>query len=304
MADIQNLLVPELPQPIRLDAWLAAELGSRTAAARAVKEGRVLVGNEKRAKSFLLHGSESVQLTELEVQEAPEPSEQTEIPVVFEDAHLMVVEKPAGMVVHPAPGHATGTLAQLLAGSLSGGEEGRAGIVHRLDQDTTGLLIVARTEDAHRQLRQMLEKREVKRIYTALVDGAPPTREGTITAPIGRDRRVRTRMSTTTDTPRDATTHFTVDTAFAHSTLLTVQLETGRTHQIRVHLKTVGLPVIGDPEYGIRGGLGLSRQFLHAAQLEFTHPITGEELSFTSALPPDLDAALARARAGEQAVPG
>jgi len=209
-----------------------------------------------------------------------------------------VVDKPAGVVVHPARGNQNGTLAQALAGRAAGGEdEWRAGIVHRLDKDTSGLLVVAKSEAVHRALKALLAAREITREYIALVEGRPPARAGTIDAPIGRDRRVRVRMSTDTDQPRTAVTHFEVREALASSTLLSVRLETGRTHQIRVHLQAIGHPVCGDPEYGHAGLFGLTRQFLHAARLAFVHPITGDALELDSPLPVDLVAALELARA-------
>ncbi len=169
--------------------------------------------------------------------------------------------------------------------------------MHRLDRDTSGLLVVARSAEAHRRLKRALQAREITREYVALVEGRPPARTGTIEAPIGRDRRVRTRMSTDTDAPRDAVTHFEVAEALPRTTLLNVRLETGRTHQIRVHLQAIGHPVVGDPEYGTAGRLGLGRQFLHAARLAFAQPFTGASIDVASPLPGDLAAALDRARA-------
>jgi 23S rRNA pseudouridine1911/1915/1917 synthase len=217
--------------------------------------------------------------------------------VAWEDEHLLVVDKPAGVVVHPARGHWSGTLAQALAArGAAGGDPERPGIVHRLDRDTSGLLVVARSEDVHRALKQAIQARTVTREYLALVSGRPPARTGTIDAPLGRDRRDRTRMSSDTDMPRDAVTHFEVAEALPASTLLRVRLETGRTHQIRAHLEAIGHPVAGDPEYGRAGDHGLERQFLHAARLAFDHPVTGERIDVTSPLPADLAAALSRAR--------
>jgi 23S rRNA pseudouridine1911/1915/1917 synthase len=216
--------------------------------------------------------------------------------IAYEDEHLIVVDKPAGVVVHPARGHRQGTLAQALAGRIAGGEEDwRAGIVHRLDRDTSGLLVVARSDAVHRALKEALAARAMRREYLALVEGRPPARSGTIEAPIGRDRRVRTLMSTDTDAPRPAITHFELERALPRSTLLRVRLQTGRTHQIRVHLRAIGHPVCGDPDYGTAGLYGLRRQFLHAARLAFEHPVTGAAVDVTSALPEDLEMALAAA---------
>jgi 23S rRNA pseudouridine1911/1915/1917 synthase len=215
--------------------------------------------------------------------------------IPYEDAHLLVVDKAAGLVVHPARGHREGTLSQLLAGVAAGGEEERAGIVHRLDRDTSGLLVVARSEEVHGLLQAALARRRIEREYLALVLGRPPARSGTIEAPIGRDPQVRTRMAVGGNFPREARTHFVLERALPAHTLLRVRLETGRTHQIRVHMQAIGHPVAGDPEYGAPGALGLERQFLHAARLAFDHPLSGERIEVHSALPGDLARALERA---------
>jgi 23S rRNA pseudouridine1911/1915/1917 synthase len=199
------------------------------------------------------------------------------------------------VVVHPARGHGEGTLAQLLAASAAGGDPGRAGIVHRLDRDTSGLLVVSRSERAHRGLQAALRRRQIEREYLTLVQGRPPARSGTIEAPIGRDPRVRTRMTVGGAHAREARTHFTLERALAGTSLLRLRLDTGRTHQIRVHLRAIGHPVCGDPEYGTAGVLGLTRQFLHAARLAFEHPFTDQRVDVCSPLPADLRDALARA---------
>ncbi len=219
--------------------------------------------------------------------------------IAYEDEHLLVVDKPAGLVVHPARGHREGTLSQLLGTSAVGGPDPqRAGIVHRLDRDTSGLLVVARSDEAHRLLQRALSERRIVREYLALVHDRPPARTGTIEAPIGRDPRVRTRMTVNGVHPREARTHFEIERALEGFTLLRLRLDTGRTHQIRVHLQAIGHPVTGDPEYGPRGSggafemLGLERQFLHAARLSFAHPFTGVPIDVVSPLPADLQAAL------------
>jgi len=219
----------------------------------------------------------------------------TPFSIAYEDQHLLVVDKGPGLVVHPARGHHEATLSQLLGESAAGGDPERAGIVHRLDRDTSGLLIVARSEEAHRLLQEALSKRLIEREYLALVQGRPPARSGTIEAPIGRDPRVRTRMTVGGVNPREARTHFTLERALEGTSLLRLRLETGRTHQIRVHLKAIGHPVCGDPEYGTAGVLGLERQFLHSTRLAFDHPMTGERVEVHSPLPPDLALALERA---------
>lgn len=215
--------------------------------------------------------------------------------IAYEDEHLLVIDKAAGVVVHPAKGHRQDTLSQLLADVAAGGDPERAGIVHRLDRDTSGLLVVARSQEAHSELQRALQAREIEREYLALVLGRPPARTGTIEAPIGRDPHVRTRMAVGGAHAREARTHFELEQALPEHTLLRLKLETGRTHQIRVHLQAIGHPVAGDPEYGARGALGLQRQFLHAARLAFAHPVTGAPIAVESPLPGDLRQALERA---------
>jgi 23S rRNA pseudouridine1911/1915/1917 synthase len=283
----------------RLDAFLAAPLGSRSRAARLIDDGRVTVDGAPVPKRHRLTAGERVVVQDAEADPAPAAAPTApafRFAVPYEDGHLLVVDKPAGLVVHPAAGHRDGTLSQALAGRAAGGETGRAGIVHRLDKDTSGLLVVARDEPTHRALREALARRELVREYLALVEGRPPARTGTIDAPLGRDRRHRTRVSTDSDQPRGAVTHFELEEALPATTLLRVRLETGRTHQIRAHLLAIGHPVAGDPEYGTAGLLGLRRQFLHAARLAFTHPATGAAVDVRSPLPADLAGALARAR--------
>jgi 23S rRNA pseudouridine1911/1915/1917 synthase len=279
----------------RLDAFLAGPLGSRARAQRLIDDGAVRVDGAVVPKRHRVSAGETVTVEQPAAPAAAPVAAPAEFAVPYQDEHLLVVDKPAGVVVHPARGHASGTLAQALAGVAGGGEEGRAGIVHRLDRDTSGLLVVARTPEAHRRLKAALQAREITREYLALVEGRPPARRGTIDAAIGRDRRVRTRMSTDTDDPREAVTHFEIERALPATTLLRVRLETGRTHQIRAHLLAIGHPVAGDPEYGTPGLLGLERQFLHAARLAFAHPVTGEAVEVVSPLPADLAAALERA---------
>jgi 23S rRNA pseudouridine1911/1915/1917 synthase len=278
----------------RLDVFLAAHAGSRAAAQRLIEAGAVLVDGEVRAKRHAVAAGETVTVRELEAEPAPE-APPARFGVAYEDEHVLVVDKPAGVVVHPGAGHRSGTLVQALAGRVAGGDDPeRPGVVHRLDRDTSGLLVLARTPLAYEALREAIGAREVVREYLALVDGRPAARAGTIDAPLGRDRRNRMRMSTDTDEPRAAVTHFEAETNLRHSTLLRVRLETGRTHQIRAHLKAIGHPVLGDPEYGIPRRYGLERQFLHAAHLAFAHPATGAEIDLRSPLPEDLQAALER----------
>jgi 23S rRNA pseudouridine1911/1915/1917 synthase len=217
--------------------------------------------------------------------------------VAWEDEHLLVIDKPAGIVVHPAPGHRAGTLVDALVGlGAAGGEAERPGIVHRLDRDTSGLMVVARSAAVHRRLQSLVRRRELERTYLALVRGRPRSWRGRIEAPIGRDRSDRLRHSLDTDRPRDAVTHFEVERLLDGHALLRVRLETGRTHQIRVHLAAIGLPVVGDRLYGSPDP-SLGRQFLHAAALAFTHPVTGERVEVESPLPPELADHLTRLKA-------
>jgi 23S rRNA pseudouridine1911/1915/1917 synthase len=220
--------------------------------------------------------------------------------IAFQDEHVLVVDKAPGVVVHPARGHREDTLAQLLAPLLAeedenAGDPERRGIVHRLDRDTSGLLVVARTQIALTRLQSALAERQLEREYIALVEGHPPARSGTIEAPIGRDPRTRTRMAVGGSGQREARTHFTLERALAETSLLSLRLETGRTHQIRVHLQAIGHAVCGDPVYGTPGLLGLERQFLHATRLAFAHPLSGERIEVSSSLPADLRAVLERA---------
>jgi len=293
-----ELEVPAEAEGERLDAFLAAPLGSRSQAQRLIAAGGVLVDGAAVRKGHRVRAGERVVVDEQERGGSdPEPAvAAAPFGIVYEDEHLLVVDKPAGVVVHPARGHRQGTLAQALAGRAVGGEHAwRAGIVHRLDRNTSGLLVVAKSDAAHRALKGALAARRMRREYLALVEGRPPARTGTIEAPIGRDRRQRMLMSTDSDAPKPAVTHFELERGLPQASLLRVRLQTGRTHQIRVHLQAIGHPVCGDPEYGHAGLYGLQRQFLHATRLAFSHPLTGVELDVRSPLPEDLQAALSAA---------
>jgi 23S rRNA pseudouridine1911/1915/1917 synthase len=213
--------------------------------------------------------------------------------IVFEDDHLAVVDKPPGLVVHPAPSHEGSTLVEELAGILGGGGDAeRPGIVHRLDKGTSGLLGVARDDETHAALQEAVRRREVERAYLALAGGRLASRTGTIDAPIGRASRQRHRMAVSGAASRQARTHFEVLELLPRESYLEARLETGRTHQIRAHFAAIGHPLTGDVTYGGRQRYGLGRQFLHAHRLAFQHPRTGEALRFDSPLPPDLAAAL------------
>jgi 23S rRNA pseudouridine1911/1915/1917 synthase len=285
----------------RLDAVVGEleAVGSRAEAQRLIAAGRVRVDGVTRPKRHLLSAGQVVEASPF-----PAPPDSGLVPeavplvVRYEDEHLLVVDKPAGVVTHPGRGHDRGTLVHgLLERAIRGGEDpSRPGIVHRLDRDTSGLLVVARSERAHRRLQRMLRDRRIDRRYLALVHGTMPPAL-TVDRPVGRDPRSRRRMSTRSTAGRAAVTHLRRLEELGAFTLLEARLETGRTHQIRVHLEAIGNPVVGDPVYGRRPpSLGLERQFLHSARLSFPHPETGEPVEVESPLPPDLDAALAHAR--------
>jgi len=300
----------------RLDRFLADQLAlSRTQAGRLIADKRVSArGKALRASAILERGAE------VTVEFAPnEPPPRTYAPAhaelrfVYEDEHLAVLDKPAGLVVHPGPGHWDDTLVNVLVGrgtELSAGStEGRPGIVHRLDRDTSGLLVVAKSDLAHRRLAGAIERREVKRVYAALVWGHLRKSPVDIEAPIARHPKERKRM-TVAEGGRHAVTHAALVARFAHADLLRVRLGTGRTHQIRVHLAHIGCPIIGDREYTFGGSRRVTpsarpeaerlealapRQMLHAAALSFAHPVSGVALSLTSEWPEDLRPALAEA---------
>lgn len=291
----------------RLDARLAEceEMDSRAEAQRLIDAGDVLVNGEPRPKRHRLAAGDVVEVSLGAPPRTPGDlhAEELDVPIVFSDEHMVVVDKPAGMVTHPSKGHDEGTLVHgLLGAGIAGGDDpDRPGIVHRLDRDTSGLLLVARTPRAHRRLGRMMRDREIERRYLALVHGEfPPAL--TVDRPIGRDPRRRTRQAVVPVGGREAITHFRTVERLGHLTLIEARLETGRTHQVRVHLEAAGHPVVGDPVYGQRrASHGLDRQFLHAYRLHVPHPETGEEMEFESPLPDDLAAALdaARVRAGE-----
>ena len=271
------------------------EIGSRTLAERLVADGAVLVDGRPRPKSHRLEGGEEVTV---ELPAAPARSTPSRWRCRSRGRTSTCsssTSRRASSSIRRGGHRAARSFTALLALDAAGGDDDRPGIVHRLDRDTSGLLVVARSEEAHGRLQELIRRRALERRYLALVKGAPQSRTGRIEAPIGRDRLDRTRHSLDTTTPREAITHFeTLELLPAHA-LLEIRLETGRTHQIRVHLEAIDLPVVGDPVYGVAGDLGLERQFLHAARLGFEHPFTGERLDVDSPLPDDLAAALERA---------
>jgi 23S rRNA pseudouridine1911/1915/1917 synthase len=291
VAKTLKLRVPESAAGLRLDRFLAGlpEIGSRAAADSLLGSGDVRVDGVARRPSHRLTGAESLEVEVPEVEPALLTPEEVPLRVAYEDEHLLVVDKPAGVVVHPAPGHGSGTLVHgLLDRGAAGGEPDRPGIVHRLDRDTSGLLVVARSPEAHKRLQGLVRRRGLEREYIALVRGRPRSRRGRIEAPIGRDRSSPFRQSLDTKSPREAVSHFEVERLWPSHALLRVRLETGRTHQIRVHLAAIDLPVVGDTVYGVPEP-ELGRHFLHAARLAFPHPFTGEPVDVSAPLPPELD---------------
>jgi 23S rRNA pseudouridine1911/1915/1917 synthase len=300
----------------RLDRFVAERLElSRTRVQALLAEGRVTLDGRPARKSEAVMPGMRVEVVVPPPAAVEIPAEDIALDVVFEDDHLLVVNKAAGMVVHPAPGHRTGTLVNALlwhVRDLSGmGGRLRPGIVHRLDRDTSGLLVVAKSDAAHQALSDALKRRRVRRIYLAAAWGHLDESPLTIEAPIARDRRDRKKMSVAAH-GRPAVTRVRVRERWERAELLDVALKTGRTHQIRVHLAHIGHPVVGDPVYGVgwergMGGPGRGwaqelarrtpRLFLHAAELSFDHPVSGERVRFRAALPPDLTAVAAWARA-------
>jgi 23S rRNA pseudouridine1911/1915/1917 synthase len=300
--DTIHLTVSDEDSGKRLDVVVGGlpQVGSRSQASALIAAGAVSVDGAPAAKSRQVAAGDVIAVS-MAVEAIIEVAPHASVPVIYEDEHLLVVNKPAGMTVHPSRGHASGTLVDALSGhGLAGGEEFRAGVVHRLDKDTSGLLVVAKSVEAHRRLVAMMKRRAVDRRYLALVHGSFSTDSGTIEAPVGRDPVKRTAMTVGGLAAREAVTHFTVLERMADVTLVEAKLETGRTHQIRVHFAAIGHPVAGDPLYSRRDSLGVGRQFLHSYKLAFAHPFSGEELAFEAPLPEDLALVLDRLRAAEE----
>ncbi len=294
-----NLVVEQAG--VRLDKYVAEHCPelSRTQVQRLIADGYIKV-NDRAAKSGLkLSAGDRLSISIPPPSPTTLPPEAIPLNIVYENDDLLVIDKPAGLTVHPAPGHPGGTLANAIVSHLSRlpfqawkGDWWRPGIVHRLDKDTSGLMVVAKNSLAHANLTAQFKARSVVKAYLALVRGHLTPEDGIIEAPIGRDRRHRERMAIVAeDKGREARTQYHVASYIGKYTLLEVRPETGRTHQIRVHLAAIGYPVVGDKVYGVKSP-HLSRQFLHASRLGFTLPSTGEYVEFKSELPPDLQQAL------------
>ncbi|MFL6219503.1 MAG: RluA family pseudouridine synthase [Actinomycetes bacterium] len=293
----------------RLDEVVAELAGtSRAQAARWAEQGLVEVDGRPRPKAHRLRGGERLAWTPPPAPPAGEPvAEDRPLAVRYEDDRLLVVAKPAGLVVHPGPGHPTGTLVNALLGraqtplSAGGGAADRPGIVHRLDKDTSGLLLVAKDDATHLALARELAAHRVERRYLALVQGRLPGETGTVDAPVGRHPRDRKRMAVVATGGRQAVTHWRVLETFPAVQLVEATLETGRTHQVRAHLASLRHPLVGDRTYGadptLATRLGVPRPFLHAWRLAFTHPTTATRIDLTEPLPPDLQAVLDRLQA-------
>ena len=283
----------------RLDAWLAGQLPdvTRSAAARLCEEGRVTAAGKPLAKNYRLGGGEAVSVTLPDPEPVDVAPQDIPLDVVYEDSDVIVVNKPKGLVVHPAPGHPDGTLVNALlhhcGNSLSGiGGEKRPGIVHRIDRDTSGLIIAAKNDAAHLALSAQLKDHSLSRTYECLVTGNMKQDSGTVDAPIGRSSADRKKMAVV-PTGRRAVTHWEVVARYPGVTHLRCRLETGRTHQIRVHMAYIGHPILGDTVYGAKKPVpGLTGQCLHATGLRFIHPRTGEPVELHCPLPPEFTAML------------
>jgi 23S rRNA pseudouridine1911/1915/1917 synthase len=287
----------------RLDRYLVSQSAevSRTSVQQLIVDGAVLVNGRPSKPGYALRTGDEVQILASKPKDQASAARPQPIPldVVYEDPDVLIINKAAGMVVHPAPGHHDDTLVNALLAHYpdlqKDVENQRPGIVHRLDKDTSGLIIVARNAAAQAALLGQMKRHEIVKRYLALVEGVVALDRGSIDAPIGRNPRHRQQMAITAIGSREARTHFRVLERFAHHTLLLLELETGRTHQIRVHLKAIGHPIVGDPVYGSGStmrGVKLKRQFLHAYQLKFTHPSTGAVITVEAPLPDDLQAVL------------
>lgn len=289
----------------RLDRYLSGIVpdSSRSDMQGRIKDGIVKVNGEIVKPNYKVKDGDEIIVEERELVESDITPEALDLDIIHEDPDVAVVYKPRGMVVHPSAGHAGGTLVNGLMhqlDELSGiNGELRPGIVHRIDKDTSGLLMVAKNDVAHRDLVEQLVDKSVTRKYTALVHGVIPHDKGTVEAPIGRNPRERQDMAVV-DSGKEAVTHFNVLERFKDYTLVECILETGRTHQIRVHMQYIGYPIVGDPKYGQRRTMDVGGQLLHAGVIGFTHPVSGERLEFSAGLPGEFEAVLEELRRVEK----
>ena len=287
---MEQILVEE--EGIRIDRYLAKQKPelSRSMIQKLIEDHAVLVNQKPVRTSYQIRKQDQITIQIPEVKESNMKAQEIPIDIIYEDQDILVVNKPKGMVVHPANGNPDGTLVNAIMAKckdgLSGiGGELRPGIVHRLDKDTSGLLIVAKNDQAHIKMSEQIKNREVKKIYIALVKGIVKENEATIQMPIGRSQQDRKKMAVRKD-GKEAVTHFKVLKRYLHNTLLELKIDTGRTHQIRVHMAQIGHPVVGDMVYSKgKNEFGVEGQMLHAKRLEFMHPITGKKLILEAPLP-------------------
>lgn len=289
---MEKLVVQDNEKGVRLDSYIASKKKelSRTNVQRLIENGNILVNNNTKKISYKVLPRDEILIVVPEAKETELKPQDIPIDIVYEDSSIIVVNKPKGLVVHPAVGNPDGTLVNAIMNickdSLSGiGGEIRPGIVHRLDKDTTGLLIIAKNDKAHINLSEQIKNREVKKIYIALVRGIIPENEATINMPIGRSTKDRKKMAVVKN-GKEAVTHFKVLNRFKNYTLLEIKIDTGRTHQIRVHMSEIGYPIVGDMVYSNgKNEFGVEGQMLHAKSLDFKHPITGKQMHLEADIP-------------------
>lgn len=289
---MEKIIVQNNEKGVRLDSYITKKLNdlSRANIQRLIEDGNILVNSAKQKISYKVNSGDKIEITIPEPKKIDLKPQDIKVEIVYEDNDIIVVNKPKGLVVHPAVGNPDGTLVNAIMNickdSLSGiGGEVRPGIVHRLDKDTTGLLIVAKNDKAHINLSEQIKNREVKKIYIALVRGNIPENEATINMPIGRSTKDRKKMAVVKN-GKEAVTHFKVIDRFKNYTLLEIKIDTGRTHQIRVHMAEIGYPVVGDMVYSNgKNEFGVEGQMLHAKSLDFKHPITGKDMHLEAELP-------------------
>ena len=289
---MEKIIVQNNEKGVRLDSYITKKLNdlSRANIQRLIEDGNILVNSAKQKISYKVNSGDKIEITIPEPKKIDLKPQDIKVEIVYEDNDIIVVNKPKGLVVHPAVGNPDGTLVNAIMNickdSLSGiGGEVRPGIVHRLDKDTTGLLIVAKNDKAHINLSEQIKNREVKKIYIALVRGNIPENEATINMPIGRSTKDRKKMAVVKN-GKEAVTHFKVIDRFKNYTLLEIKIDTGRTHQIRVHMAEIGYPVVWDMVYSNgKNEFGVEGQMLHAKSLDFKHPITGKNMHLEAELP-------------------